>query len=137
MLRYRFNHINCLISKSQLKYTRQSPYTRIRTSNTSSTAHTCNLSDDNMTHFKFVNKFFNPYHYIISLFKLHITILYNKSYSMKMISARIISFICGPVSWVIFFLISSYYKGLFQNKNNMIIVILIAFIIPIILFIVL
>ncbi|HLD27156.1 MAG TPA: hypothetical protein VJB63_04340 [Patescibacteria group bacterium] len=56
---------------------------------------------------------------------------------MKMISARIISFICGPVSWVIFFLISSYYKGLFQNKNNMIIVILIAFIIPIILFIVL
>lgn len=56
---------------------------------------------------------------------------------MKTISARIISFIFGPVSWVIFFLISSYYKGLFQNKGNMIIVILIAFIIPTILFVLL
>lgn len=53
---------------------------------------------------------------------------------MKMISARIISFVFGPVSWVIFFIITCYYKGLFQNTSNMFVVIMIAFIIPIVFF---
>lgn len=51
--------------------------------------------------------------------------------------AHLISFIFSPVSWVIFFLISSYYKGLFESKNEAIIAVIMACIIPIALFFIL
>lgn len=56
---------------------------------------------------------------------------------MKIHIARFISFIFGPIFWVIFFLISSYYTGLLQTKNDILFIALITFIIPITLFIIL
>lgn len=53
---------------------------------------------------------------------------------MKMHIARFISFIFGPIFWVIFLFAATYYKDLFKNKNDMMIVIVISCIIPLMAF---